>query len=73
MRTPAVIRIEGPEPHLDPVEGTETPEWFVFPADALGDPTGKVYRVRDHRRALTLAGRMCIDRRLILEDDSSPA
>jgi len=73
MRTPAVIRIEGPEPYLAPVEGTEPPEWFVFPADALGDPTGKVYRVRDHRRALTLAGRMCIDRHLILDNDSSPA
>jgi len=42
MRTPAVIRFDGPEPYIDPAEGTETPEWYVFAADALGDPTGKV-------------------------------
>ena len=63
MRTPAVIRFDGPEPYIDPVEGTETPEWYVFAADALGDPTGKVYTVRDFYRARTLAGRMAIDRR----------
>jgi hypothetical protein len=64
MRTPAVIRFDGPEPYIDPVEGTETPEWYVFVADALGDPTGKVY---------TVAGRMAIDRGLILQTDANPA
>jgi hypothetical protein len=73
MRTPAVIRFEGPEPYIDPAEGTETPEWYVFAADALGDPAGKVYRVRNFERARTLAGRMCIDRRLVLDADASQA
>ena len=73
MNNPAVIRIEGPGCYLDPVEGIERNEWYVFPADALGDPAGKVYAVRDHRRALALAYRMCIDRHLILDNDSSPA
>ena len=73
MRNPAVIRFDGPEPYIDPVEGTETPEWYVFAADALGDPTGKVYTVRNFNRARTLAGRMAIDRGLILQTDASPA
>jgi len=73
MRTPAVIRFEGPEPYLDPIEGTETPEWYVFAADALGDPAGRVYCVRNYDRARTLAGRMAIDRGLILQTDASPA
>jgi hypothetical protein len=73
VRTPAVIRFDGPEPYIDPVEGTETPEWYVFAADALGDPTGKVYTVRNFNRARTLAGRMAIDRRLILQNDANPA
>jgi hypothetical protein len=45
----------------------------VFAADALGDPTGKVYTVRNFYRARTLAGRMAIDRGLILQTDASPA
>ncbi len=45
----------------------------MFAADALGDPTGKVYTVRDFYRARTLAGRMAIDRGLILETDANPA
>lgn len=73
MRTPAVIRFEGPEPYIDPVQGDEVPEWYVFAADALGEPTGKVYTVRNFDKARTLAGRMCIDRRLTLEGDASPA
>jgi hypothetical protein len=51
----------------------KTPEWYVFAADALGDPTGKVYTVRNFNRARTLAGRMAIDRGLILQNDASPA
>jgi len=73
MRTPAVIRFEGPEPYLDPIEGTETPEWYVFAADALGDPAGKVYTVRNYDRARSLAGRMSTDCGLDLDDDASPA
>ena len=59
MRTPAVIRFNGPEPYIDPVEGTETPEWYVFAADALGDPTladAILDRLVHHAHALALAG-----------------
>jgi len=45
----------------------------VFAADALGDPIGKVYTVRNFYRARTLAGRMAIDRGLILQTDANPA
>lgn len=72
--TPTMILCTGPEPYLDLVNGDELPEWYVFPADADREPTGKVYTVRkSFDQATRLATRMACDRRLPLELDACPA
>lgn len=74
MPNPAMILCTGPEPYLDRITGEEHPEWYVFPADADREPTGKVYTCRkSFEQAARLATRIAVDRHLALEMDACPA
>ena len=39
-------------------KGREIPEWSVYQGDDQGNPAGRVYQLRDHQRAETLAQAM---------------
>ena len=68
------VRFEGPDADVDRVSGDEIPQWYVFAADADGEPAGKVYTVRkSFGFAAALAGRMADDRHLPLEIEAQPA
>ena len=70
---PVAVALDGPYAEQSRYSGDEYPEWAVCLADSDGEPVGKIYRCRSYDAARRLAANMARDRRLPLEDESSPA
>jgi len=66
------IFFRGPEV-VKSQKGREIPEWSVYQGDDQGKPAGRVYQLRDHQRAETLAQAMSNDRNLELINEAAAA
>lgn len=74
MRTSSrYVDVQGPDSDFDRRSGDEIPVWTVCISDEDGEPIGTVYNVYSLEKARGLGRKMAQDRRLPLNDESSPA
>ncbi len=71
MTTAVAVCIDGPSSTFN-ADGDEVPEWQVYTIDAEGNEVGPVYYCDSYHVVLDLGRQIAHDRRLELNDETSP-